>query len=201
MKKKNKVFLLKILTILFLVLVYSCKRTNLNKYIIRHANFKIYSLSKEDRNNYSIDSVIINDSKKKYLIIFTIQKLFVSDNPDKNGYPNEGMEGRLDSVISSNIILKSKNDICVYTKEEPLYNISNKNFLKNYNNGTLCLKDNIDFSKFINYYNKINEDEYYGSEIYYIPFVVNYDDYRNILSKKLYIKVFYKNKIRTIYIS
>ena len=108
MKKKNKIFLLNTLIILVLMFVYSCKRTNLNKYIIKEANIKIYSLSQEDENYFRTDSVLINDSKKNYLILFTIEKLFISDNPRENGYPTEGMEGRYDSIISSNINFKSK---------------------------------------------------------------------------------------------
>jgi hypothetical protein len=192
-----KIKILYIISALFLFL--SCKRTNLNKYCIKSIDVEILSLKQNNEIYFKPDSILINDKNKKYLILFTIIKGFVSVNPNKDGYPNEGMDGRFDSIVSSNINLKSDEEICIKTNIDGLSNYSNKELVKSSESDEVCIDKNISFRKFIEYYNN-ERDESYGSEKYFVPFVVDYNVYKKFISENKYIRTKSKNKIKTFYI-
>ncbi len=180
-------------------LFLSCKRTDLNKYIIENVDAQIFSLKQDKKLYFNTDSIFIEDVNKKYLILFTINKTFVSANPNKEGYPNEGMNGKSDSIISSNIDLKSYGEICIKTNINDFSNYSNKRLVKSSEGNEFCVDKNINFNKFIEYYN--NEiDESYDSEKYFVPFVVDYNVYKKFISENRYITTKSKNKIKTLYI-
>lgn len=203
MKNQNKIFLN---LLIILTSFNSCYRTELNKYIIKEVQFKTFSLSKTNEDYYKIDNMLINNQNKKYLILLFIKKSFVSDNSKKNGSPNEGMDGRIDSIIYCNFKLSSESEICINVNNTKLMksddiiicNLQNKYLLKSCSSDEICNLKEMSFDSFIKYYNKKNIDETYGSEQYFIPFIVNFDCYKKFIKNKNYINTVYNNKKKQI---